>query len=95
MNSAYALRSPLFLTNTSSGISFLRDAPSEERKNRVDFHVHSGDYFGTLSTILALMADALSTNDAENLRRCIRTLAELHEDLAYLQDAYSIERKAE
>jgi hypothetical protein len=92
MTNAYALRSRVYLTNPSFGFSFLHDAP-EERKNRLKFHIESGDYFGTLSTILALMADTLATNDPINRERCIANLKELREDLTYLQKTHMIEHK--
>lgn len=92
MTSAYALRSPILLTNRSFGISFVRDTHPEQRKQTIDFHIQSGDYFGTLATIMGLMADLLSSN-AEASKRSIATLNELREDLSYLQENYSIERK--
>lgn len=94
MSSRYALRSPVFLTNRpTTSISFVRDAPLEERQRSVDFHVVSGDYFGTLATIMGLMADAISGNDPAMRERCRKTLSELREDLIYLHENYLIERK--
>ena len=90
MSSVYTLRSSAYLTNRSFGISFLRDAPNGERKSRLEFHIGSGDYFGTLATILGLMADALSTDNSVNRERCIANLNELREDLVYLQKNYVI-----
>ncbi|MDR3571809.1 MAG: hypothetical protein P4L81_06490 [Candidatus Pacebacteria bacterium] len=92
MNSTYAVRSPIFLTNTSYGISFVRDALPRERKQNVDFHIKSGDYFGTLATIMGLMADSLS-NKGSDPTRSIKTLDELREDLCYAQETYRIEPK--
>ena len=90
MTDIYALRAPLFLTSASFGLSLLRDAPSEERKRSIDFHVRSDDYFGTLATALGLIADAISNN---KLRMAKDYLDEICDELAYLQDTHKIERK--
>lgn len=65
-------------------------APHDTHSDRLDFHIASGDYFGTLATIMGLMADSLSTNAEGARQRCIRTLHELQEDLSYLQDSHTI-----
>ncbi len=62
-------------------------------KNNIDFHVESGDYFGTLATILGLVADVLESTDPAVQKRCKNTLSELREDLLYLQENYSIADK--
>jgi len=90
MTSAYALRPTPYLTNSSFGLSFLQDTPRQER---IDFHIASGDYFGTLATIVGLMADMLLTDDVAIRARCAKSLGELREDLMYLQEAYTITRK--
>jgi hypothetical protein len=93
MTNSYALRSPLFVTNASFGLSLFRDAPSEERKLTIDFHVKSGDYFGTLATIMGLIADSLSSNQSDARERSAKTLVELREDLSYSQETYTIKSK--
>ena len=93
MTNGYALRSRILLTNTVFGLSFIHEALPEQRKQNIDFHVQSQDYFGTLATIMSLMADALSSGDAEARERCIKTLSELREDLEYLQKTHTIERR--
>jgi hypothetical protein len=93
MTSAYAIRSPLQLTGQAFGISVFRDVPSE-RQQQLEFHVASGDYFGTLATVLGLVADSLASNDIAFRNRCISILEDACEDLAYLQGNYSIGPKS-
>jgi hypothetical protein len=93
MSSAYALHSPVFLTGQCFGLSFVREASREERERTVDFHVISGDYFGTLATIIGLVGDVISDDELPMKERCLKTLEELREDLIYLQQNYQIERK--
>ena len=93
MTSAYALRSYVFLTSSSYGIRFIRDELPEERRRNIDFHVASGDYFGTLATIMGLIADSLSSNGRETQKQCANTLDQLREDLNYSQETYTIQRK--
>ncbi|HTR19153.1 MAG TPA: hypothetical protein VMH91_04240 [Candidatus Paceibacterota bacterium] len=93
MTSAYAVRSPVFFTGAPFGFSFVRDMPREDAFRRVEFHVASGDYFGTLATLMQLMADAIASGDAAAKQRCITTLKELSEDLVYLQERYAIRKK--
>lgn len=94
MNDSYALRSRPLLTKPAYGVSFLRDPSPEDRKRTIDFHADSNDYFGTLATIMGLMADALASGDASARVRCVKTLTELREDLIYLQKSYTIDRKS-
>jgi hypothetical protein len=89
----YALRSPLFLTGESFGLSYVRDMPREEAIRRVDFHVESGDYFGTLATLMQLLADTVASGDSPARGRCVATLKELSEDLVYLQERYEIKKR--
>jgi|GEM_PF-2619215 hypothetical protein len=90
MTDTYALRSPLFLTNRSFGVALFRDAPSEERKRSIDFHIVSNDYFGTIATTLGLIGDTISDN---KLNIAKRYLYELRDEFIYLQDTHKIERK--
>lgn len=92
MTSAYAIRSPIQLTSASFGLSFLRDALPKERKQSIDFHIASGDYFGTLATVIGLMADSLSSDAAGAAKRCVKTMADLQEDLQYLHETHTIQR---
>jgi hypothetical protein len=92
-SAGYALRLPSYSIINTFGTSLLRDAPNEERKTRLAFHIDSGDYFGTLATILGLAADTFATGGRSNQERAIATLGELREDLEYAQDTYTIRRK--
>lgn len=92
MTSAYAFRSPLLLTSASFGLSFLRDAPSDKRKQSIEFHVASGDYFGTIATTLGLIADTSSGTAATSAKRY---LEDIRDELAYMQETHTIERKVE
>jgi hypothetical protein len=67
----------------------LHDAPNKERREQLAFHIRSGDYFGTLASILRLLEEPLRRpreSRAEILKR-------LHEDLDYLQNHYRITHK--
>jgi hypothetical protein len=90
MTSAYALRSPVYFTNNAFGLSLLRDAPSEERKRSIEFHVESDDYFGTLATTLGLIADMISNNKALLAKK---HLDEIRDELVYLQETHRIGHK--
>ena len=92
-SASYVIRSPLFCARESFGLSFIRDMPRGEAVRSVKFHVESGDYFGTLATLMRLMADAVATGDAHSRARCVATLKELSEDLVYLQSEYVIKKK--
>jgi hypothetical protein len=88
MNSIYAIRSPIFLTNNCFGLGLAHDAPSKSRKLNIDFHVASGDYFGTIATILGLVSEPLAKNEAAK-----ETLTELRDELVYMQEHYRINPK--
>lgn len=88
---AYRIASPVFFTSAFSP-PLLRDAPKDTFATRQHllFHIESGDYFGTLATIAALIADAMESGDAASRALCIGTLQEMRDDLAYLQDTHLI-----
>ncbi len=88
MSSGYALRTPTMLTSRSFGVSFLREAPSEERKRSIEFHVQSDDYFGTIATVLGLLVDR-----PRNEEKAEKQLEDLRDELVYLQQQYKIRRK--
>ncbi len=89
MSSGYTLRSQPLLTSRSFGFSFLRDAPSEERKECIKFHVTADDYFGTIATVLGLIADSLQRDTP----KAQKNLDDLKDELVYLQERYRIEPK--
>lgn len=70
----------------------LHDAPNKKRRAQLAFHIRSGDYFGTLSSILRLLNEQLLGHKT-NTRTDI--LKRLHEDLDYLQTHYHITEKEE
>lgn len=57
-----------------------------QRKKRMQFHIAQGDYFGTLATILGLLAEDKSYNKKELFKKCA-------DDLMYLQKQYKIIKK--
>ena len=65
------------------------DRPEAERHENIDFHVESGNYFGTLATILDLFRQ-----EGDNLtKRQKKSLACLREDLGYMQKTFRLKRK--
>jgi hypothetical protein len=93
VSSSYHIASPVFYTSPFP-VRYLRDAPEKTRsRERLEFHIKSGDYFGTLATIMGLIADALTTNNDTARSRSIQMLWEVREDLAYLQGTHRIEKK--
>ena len=70
---------------------FLRDGPDEKRE--LLFHVHSQDYFGTATTIVDLVIDALEFCGRERKptpNMVYSALKHLKSDLVYLQDTHQI-----
>jgi hypothetical protein len=59
----------------------------------VKFHVKSGDYFGTIATILSLIEQEIKTNDCLNGVKIKKALKALESDLVYLQKNYQISFK--
>lgn len=53
------------------------------------FHIKSGDYFGTLATILSLIKQT-----PEYINKHIKSLNKLEKDLVFLQNNYKIIKKA-
>ena len=60
----------------------------KDRRLAIDFHVTSADYFGTLATILGLIADSVRDADASAKR-----LTDLKDELVYMQERYTIKPK--
>lgn len=54
----------------------------------VEFHIKSGDYFGTLATIFSLIKQS-----TECSKISIKTLESIIKDLLYLQKEYKIIKK--
>lgn len=61
-------------------------------KESLEFHIKSGDYFGTLATALSLVRQNI-LNDREIKKAYIKILENLEKDLVYLQKEYKIARK--
>ncbi len=56
-------------------------------ENRLKFHIEANDYFGTVATVLDLLAQ-----DRRGRIRHAETLRRLRDELLYLQGGYRIER---
>lgn len=73
---------------------FLRDLEEDgpekktDRLKRVDFHVRSGDYFGTAATVLNYIVQEGSMDPGYRL-----VLKNIKDDMLYLQDNYKIVNK--
>lgn len=57
----------------------------------VKFHVKSGDYFGTIATVLSLLKQQIKKNGAKNAALLKKTLKNLENDLMFLQKNYHID----
>lgn len=53
----------------------------------IKFHVKSGDYFGTLATVLSIIKQT-----PEYINTHIKSLNKLEKDLMFLQKKYKIEK---
>lgn len=57
-------------------------------KKSVKFHIKSGDYFGTLATVLSLIKQT-----PKYINKHIKSLDRLEKDLIFLQKEYKIFKK--
>ena len=57
-------------------------------KKSVKFHIKSGDYFGTLATVLSLISQT-----PEYLDKYTESLNRIEKDLIFLQKEYKIIKK--
>ncbi len=80
----YAIRSPYVL--------YLRDEAQDARREKLEFHVESGDYFLMLAGALGFVEEALAQCEAgKSLKGEERKiLKELREDLVYVHRNYRI-----
>ena len=75
---------------------YLGERKEDEPRKTLLFHLEHGDYFGTLATILSLLADQLESavkGDTAPTRYQIKMLGEMRKDLVYLQEHWVIRRK--
>lgn len=105
----YSLRpSALFLWDMDEGrvrmiVPFLNDAPAPigtddaqvKKREKLLFHIHSGDYFGVLATALGFVEDALHSSVRVTGKRAapseeVLLVRDLRDDLRYLHDNYDI-----
>ena len=61
----------------------------------VKFHVESGDYFGTIATVLGLLEQQMKKDGCAETAVFKRTLNNLKDDLMFLQKNYEISRRAQ
>ncbi len=61
----------------------------------VKFHIESGDYFGTIATILRLLRENIKKDTRFQSAAFKKTLKNLENDLAFLQTNYRIEPKSQ
>jgi len=61
-------------------------------KKRIEFHIESGDYFGTLATVLSLVRQSIDSGfrNGSAPNACAKVLKRLESDLLYLQNHYEI-----
>jgi len=57
-------------------------------KKSLEFHIKSGDYFGTLAIILSLIKQ-----NPDNTKQNLKILSNIEKDLVYLQKEYMIIKK--
>lgn len=65
------------------------------RKQQIEFHIKSNDYFGTLATVIDLAKQVFEKdlNKTMQKKRQIKTLDKLKDDLVFLQKNYQITKK--
>ena len=65
------------------------------RKQQIEFHVKSDDYFGTLAAKIDLAKQTLEKNSGQAIlkKQQIKTLGKLKKDLVFLQRNYQIIKK--
>ena len=78
MNKRYQMTPRLYL---------LRDEAS------VKFHIQSGDYFGTIATVLDLIEQQIKKDGRSDAAVLNKTLKNLKDDLMFLQENYKIKRR--
>ncbi len=65
------------------------------RKQRIEFHIKSNDYFGTMATLIDLARQSFEKD--KNItplgKRQIKNLENLKNDLVFLQKNYQITKK--
>jgi len=57
-------------------------------KKSLEFHIKSGDYFGTLASVISIIEQSVSKNKEQK-----NILKKLVKDLVYLQNKYKIIKK--
>lgn len=71
----------------SQKILYVRDEDS------VSFHVESGDYFGTIATIISLVSQDIERKGSYDALSLLKALKSLEKDLIHLQANYDITPK--
>jgi len=71
-------------------VLILRDRDEDgQRRKKLEFHIKSGDYFGTLATII----DFIRNEEKIIAKDKDKILKNIKDDLLHLQDNYKIVRK--
>lgn len=68
-------------------LSYIRDEAS------VSFHVDSGDYFGTIATVISLISQDIAEKGSCDIQGLLKALKNLEKDLVHLQENYDISPK--
>lgn len=61
-------------------------------KKSIEFHVKSGDYFGTLATVISLMRQS---ENSSMQKYNLNILEKIETDLIFLQNKYKIIKKSD
>jgi hypothetical protein len=61
----------------------------------VRFHIKSGDYFGTIASVLSLIRQDLEKSDPSRAAAFENIFRELESDLIFLQKEYEISKKSQ
>lgn len=86
----YVRRLRLFCTGVSC------ETPPDDRVREIAFHVKSGDYFSTMSTIMMLLEDSLKECVERDIRPTEfqqRTLHALKDEMMHLHNHYRVVAK--
>lgn len=59
----------------------------------VRFHIKSGDYFGTIATVLGLIRQQISKDERSDASVLNKALDNLNKDLIFLQENYLIKEQ--
>ncbi len=67
-----------------------RDAPRDERMERLAFHIEHGDYFPFLATVIGFLKEAIEDCGVSESATKAAFASDMQKDLLYLQEHYRL-----